>query len=59
MATKEKPAKKKASDSEAYCVKCKKTRSVENAKKTTTKNGRSAIKGECAKCGTKVFKFTG
>jgi RNase P subunit RPR2 len=43
---------------EAYCVKCKKTRKVEGAKKVKTKNGRNAIKGTCPKCGTKMFKFT-
>lgn len=34
---------------EAYCVRCK--------KKTTMKNGRHAMKGTCAVCGTSVQTF--
>lgn len=41
-----------------YCVKCKKKNTtMEKPKLTTTKNGRKAVKGECGKCGTKMFRF--
>ena len=42
---------------EAYCVKCKKKREMKNTKEVTLKNGRHAISGICAVCGTKMFKF--
>jgi len=42
---------------EAYCVKCKLKRTIKDPFETTTKNGRSAIKGKCAKCGTNVFRM--
>jgi RNase P subunit RPR2 len=42
---------------EAYCVKCKAKVEVKDAKEVTMKNGRPAISGVCASCGTKVFKI--
>jgi len=42
---------------EAYCVKCKSKRTIKDPFETTTKNGRSAIKGKCAECGSKVFRM--
>jgi pimeloyl-ACP methyl ester carboxylesterase len=44
---------------EAYCVKCKVKRSVQNASRTVTKNGRNAIEGICPVCGIRLFRFTG
>jgi len=44
-------------DVEAYCVKCKAKREIKNAEKVVLKNGRSATKGTCPVCGTKVFTF--
>lgn len=41
----------------AYCVKCKDHRDISNAEKITMKNGRPAVRGTCAVCGTKVQKF--
>ena len=41
----------------AYCVKCKKKVEMKDGKKTTTKNGRSMMKGKCPKCGTTVCRF--
>ena len=38
-------------------MKCKTMKEISNEKKTKTKNGRSAIKGNCHVCGTKMFKF--
>jgi len=41
-----------------YCVKCKaKNRTMEGAKQVKLKNGRPAVTGKCAKCGTKMFKI--
>lgn len=40
-----------------YCVKCRKTQKIKNAKLTTTSNNRKALKGECAVCGTKMMRF--
>lgn len=42
---------------EAYCVVCKAKRQMKNAKKVTTKNNRSAMKGQCSTCGTTMMKF--
>ena len=41
----------------AYCLKCRKTCEMKSGKNTTLKNGRSAVKGVCVKCGTKMMKF--
>ncbi len=42
---------------EAYCVKCKSKRTIKDPFETTLKNGRSAIKGKCVKCGSKVCRM--
>lgn len=42
---------------EAYCVKCRQKRTMENPKETVTKNGRSALEGNCPICGTRLFRF--
>ena len=42
---------------EAYCVKCKAKREMENVEEVTTKNGRKALKGKCPVCGTTMMKF--
>ena len=42
---------------EAYCVKCKSKRIIENPFETILKNGRSAIKGACIECGTNVCRM--
>ena len=43
----------------AYCVKCRrKNMPMTNCKNVTSKNGRSMLKGNCKKCGTKMNKFT-
>ena len=41
------------------CMKCKENREMKNAKETIMKNGMKAMKGECVKCGTKMFKIIG
>jgi len=43
----------------AYCVKCKSTEPMANAVEESMKNGRKALKGKCATCGTAMFKILG
>lgn len=40
-----------------YCVKCKASREIKDAKAITMKNGRPATQGTCPVCGTKIFKI--
>jgi DNA topoisomerase-1 len=42
---------------EAYCVKCKQTRQMANGRAIFMANGRPAARGECAICGTGLFKI--
>jgi len=42
---------------QAYCVKCRQKVDIDKAEKVTMKNGRPALKGKCAKCGTGVYKI--
>jgi Domain of unknown function (DUF5679) len=42
---------------EAYCVKCKKKTEMKNAQEVTMKNGRHAMRGQCAECGTTTQAF--
>lgn len=42
---------------EAYCMKCKKKRDMQNPQKIVTKNGRNALEGVCPVCGTRLFRF--
>lgn len=48
---------------EAYCVKCKKKQEMTNAKEVSMngKGGvkRRAMKGQCPKCGTTMFRILG
>ena len=44
---------------EAYCVKCRKKRTIDSAEPVVLKNGRLAMKGTCSVCGSKVVKFSG
>jgi len=44
---------------QAYCVKCKAKRDIQNPENVTMKNGRAAMKGTCKVCGTKVFRIMG
>ena len=45
--------------SEAYCVKCKSKRNMNDEQQVTLKNGRKALKGKCSECGTSMFKIMG
>lgn len=42
---------------EAYCVRCREKRPMQNPKPTVTKNGRNALEGSCPICGTRLFRF--
>jgi hypothetical protein len=42
---------------QAYCVKCKAKGEMKDATKVSMKNGRPAMKGVCAKCGTGMYKI--
>lgn len=42
---------------QAYCMKCRMTREMKDAKVITMKNGKPATKGSCSVCGTKMFRI--
>ena len=44
---------------EAYCVKCKAKREIQNPEQIVMKNGRKAMKGTCPQCGTGMFRILG
>jgi DNA-directed RNA polymerase subunit RPC12/RpoP len=44
---------------EGRCMKCKGPVEIKNGKEVTMKNGMRAMKGECPKCATKVFRILG
>ena len=44
---------------EAYCVKCREKREMNDPKKIVMKNGKPATQGICPKCGTKLFRIGG
>ena len=44
---------------EAYCVKCKAKREMNDASEVTMKNGRKAMKGKCPECGTGMYRILG
>jgi hypothetical protein len=42
---------------EAYCVKCKAKREIQDPRVITMKNGRPATQGTCPVCSAKVFRI--
>jgi len=44
-------------DETAYCVKCRQKTPMKDAQEVKMKNGRPAMKGVCATCGTGVYKI--
>jgi hypothetical protein len=44
---------------EAYCVKCREKREMQDEEQVEMKNGRPAIQGKCSVCGTKLFRILG
>ena len=54
------PAAKPAAKAiKGYCVKCRVTREIKDAKRVTLKNGKPAWKGKCPVCGTGMFRIGG
>ena len=44
---------------EAYCVKCKTKRKIQNPQEIILKNGKRAVKGVCPVCRTKMIRILG
>jgi len=44
-------------ETQAYCVKCRKTQTVKDATVKEAANGRRMAQGTCPECGTKVTRF--
>ncbi|MDR3052415.1 MAG: DUF5679 domain-containing protein [Coriobacteriales bacterium] len=42
---------------QAYCVKCKEKKEIQNEKEEVTANGRPILKGTCPVCGGKLNLF--
>ncbi|MFC1959267.1 DUF5679 domain-containing protein [Chloroflexota bacterium] len=42
---------------QAYCVKCKEKRDIQNIEAVYTKKGTPATRGTCPVCGTNVFRM--
>ena len=42
-----------------YCMRCKTKKEIKDIQEVVMKNGRSAVRGVCATCGTKMFKIIG
>ena len=42
---------------QAYCLKCRAHRDIQNAEEVQLKNGRPATKGKCSVCGATVFRI--
>ena len=48
-----------ATSEQGYCVKCKGKSTMVNATQVEMKNGRPAMKGQCEKCSTGMYKILG
>ena len=46
-------------DVEAYCVKCKAKKIMNDPQEVDMKGGRRAMQGKCPVCGTKMFRIMG
>jgi hypothetical protein len=44
---------------QAYCVKCREKRDIQDPKEVTLKNDRKALQGTCPVCGTKLTRMLG
>ena len=42
---------------QAYCLKCRAHRDINNAQQVTLKNGRPATRGKCSVCCSTVFRI--
>ena len=45
--------------SEGHCMKCKCKQTMVNTENVKTSRGVNAMKGQCKKCGTKMYKMLG
>ena len=48
-----------AASEQIYCLKCKERTDTLEAREVVLKNGRAAVTGHCAVCGTKKFRMGG
>lgn len=44
---------------DGYCVKCKKKKTMKDAKEVVMKNKRKALKGKCPDCDTGMYRILG
>jgi hypothetical protein len=42
---------------QAYCLKCRAQRDIQNPKQITMKNGKPATTGTCPRCGTTMYRI--
>ena len=42
---------------QAYCLKCRSHRDVQDAQQVTLKNGKPATRGKCGVCGATMFRI--
>lgn len=42
---------------QAYCLKCRTQREMQNAQNVTMKNGKPATRGKCPVCGTQMYRI--
>lgn len=42
---------------QAYCLKCRTQREMQNAQQVTMKNGKPATRGRCPVCGTQMYRI--
>ncbi len=48
---------RKDNDMEAYCLKCRTKREMQNPEQVTMKNGKPATKGKCPVCSTQMYRI--
>ncbi len=42
---------------QAYCLKCRTHREMQNPQQVTMKNGKPATRGKCPTCGTQMYRI--
>lgn len=42
---------------QAYCLKCRTQREMQNPQNVTMKNGKPATRGKCPVCGTQMYRI--
>jgi pimeloyl-ACP methyl ester carboxylesterase len=56
MQPEEQPVELSSTEVEAYCVKCKTKRPIQNPREVMMKNGRPSVRGNCPVCGSQLFR---